>query len=86
MRHPRHSELFPVNDCNHGTVMHQAKPLYLQDQMRQLLRDMREPQRGLKVVHIAGTKGKGSTATMLSSILHQSGLKVGTYTRQVPLS
>lgn len=34
----------------------------------------------LKTVHIAGTKGKGSTATMLASILSSCGLKAGLYT------
>lgn len=53
----------------------------VQARMRHLLSQMRNPQARLKVVHIAGTKGKGSTAAMLSSILHHSGLKVGTYTR-----
>jgi dihydrofolate synthase len=33
-----------------------------------------------RVAHIAGTKGKGSVAAMLSSALRESGLKVGTYT------
>ena len=34
----------------------------------------------IPLVHIAGTKGKGSTATMLSSILTASGYRVGLYT------
>ncbi|MDD5584656.1 MAG: bifunctional folylpolyglutamate synthase/dihydrofolate synthase [Candidatus Omnitrophica bacterium] len=34
----------------------------------------------LKTIHIAGTKGKGSTATFCSSILAASGFKVGLYT------
>lgn len=53
----------------------------MQGQMQHVLSEMGNPQQKLKVVHIAGTKGKGSTATMLSSILQHSGLKVGTYTR-----
>lgn len=32
------------------------------------------------VIHVAGTNGKGSCCAMLSSILHESGLKVGLYT------
>jgi folylpolyglutamate synthase len=31
----------------------------------------------IPVVHIAGTKGKGSTACMVESMLRQSGLKTG---------
>lgn len=34
----------------------------------------------LPVVHIAGTKGKGSTATLVAAALSRSGLKTGLYT------
>lgn len=33
--------------------------------------------RPLKIVHIAGSKGKGSTAAFTESILHQFGLRTG---------
>jgi dihydrofolate synthase/folylpolyglutamate synthase len=39
------------------------------------------PDRQLRVVLIAGTKGKGSTAAMLASILGTHGLRVGLYTK-----
>ncbi|KAG0614845.1 hypothetical protein M758_6G208300, partial [Ceratodon purpureus] len=35
---------------------------------------------GRQVVHVAGTKGKGSTVSFISSILRAAGLSVGTYT------
>lgn len=38
------------------------------------------PEKDLKVVHIAGTNGKGSTAAFITSILASSGKKVGVYT------
>ena len=38
------------------------------------------PHKGLRCVHLAGTKGKGSTAVMLSSMLVSCGYKVGLYT------
>jgi len=38
------------------------------------------PHTQFKSIHIAGTNGKGSTAHMLSSILQESGYKVGLYT------
>lgn len=41
---------------------------------------LNDPQKDFKVVHIAGTNGKGSTATYISSILAASGKKVGIYT------
>ena len=39
-----------------------------------------EPQKSFRSIHIAGTNGKGSTATTLSSILKESGVKVGLFT------
>lgn len=38
------------------------------------------PQEHLKMIHVGGTNGKGSTCHMLSSILQESGYKVGLYT------
>tara|TARA_B100000029_G_scaffold198492_1_gene196571 strand:+ start:5129 stop:6475 length:1347 start_codon:yes stop_codon:yes gene_type:complete len=38
------------------------------------------PEKYWKSIHVAGTKGKGSTATMISSIVSESGYKVGLYT------
>lgn len=37
------------------------------------------PQRRLRVIHITGTNGKGSTATFISSILREAGYRVGLY-------
>ncbi len=48
--------------------------------MRSLLKRLGDPHKKLRSVHIAGTKGKGSTATMLSAMLHSCGHKVGLYT------
>ncbi|MEW6715395.1 MAG: folylpolyglutamate synthase/dihydrofolate synthase family protein, partial [Nitrospirota bacterium] len=39
-----------------------------------------EPQNSFRSVHIAGTNGKGSTATAIASILTESGFRVGLYT------
>jgi len=38
------------------------------------------PQGSLRCIHIAGTKGKGSTAALLTYILREAGFKVGLYT------
>ncbi|TEU18225.1 MAG: bifunctional folylpolyglutamate synthase/dihydrofolate synthase, partial [Anaerolineales bacterium] len=38
------------------------------------------PQHRFKAIHIAGTKGKGSTAAMIASILRAAGYKTGLYT------
>ena len=50
------------------------------DRMRLLLQKLGNPHQKLRSVHIAGTKGKGSTATMLASMLRACGHKVGLYT------
>jgi dihydrofolate synthase/folylpolyglutamate synthase len=50
------------------------------ERMNTLLRNLGNPHRKTKFVHIAGTKGKGSTATMLARMLEATGYKVGLYT------
>lgn len=47
--------------------------------MRRLLRDLGSPERAFRVVHVAGTKGKGSTVAMLSGALTAAGHRVGCY-------
>ncbi len=48
--------------------------------MQRLATALGNPQRQFKSVHIAGTKGKGSTAHMVAAMLQRGGLKVGLYT------
>ena len=50
------------------------------DRMRELMRRLGDPQDHLKIVHIAGTKGKGSTAHMIAAVLNAAGLHYGLYT------
>jgi dihydrofolate synthase / folylpolyglutamate synthase len=38
------------------------------------------PEKKIKTIHIAGTNGKGSTSSMIASILQEGGYKVGLYT------
>ena len=37
------------------------------------------PERSLKIIHVAGTNGKGSVCTMIAAILKTAGYKVGRY-------
>lgn len=45
-----------------------------------LVNHLGNPQKEIKTIHIAGTNGKGSTSSMVASILQEAGYKVGLYT------
>jgi dihydrofolate synthase/folylpolyglutamate synthase len=49
------------------------------DRMRDLLVRLGNPQDGLRIVHVGGTKGKGSTAAMIASVLTAAGYRTGLY-------
>jgi dihydrofolate synthase/folylpolyglutamate synthase len=55
--------------------------IYKLDRMSQALALIGDPHRKLNVIHIAGTKGKGSVAAMLDAILRASGYRCGLYTK-----
>ncbi len=64
---------------------HTARPAGYDPQVhlsreRMLLRRWGDPQRAYPVAHITGTSGKGSTSTMLASILRAAGHHVGLHT------
>jgi dihydrofolate synthase/folylpolyglutamate synthase len=48
--------------------------------VQRLLARLDNPQDYARSVHVAGTKGKGSTSAMIASILKSAGYKVGLYT------
>ncbi|MAG14732.1 MAG: bifunctional folylpolyglutamate synthase/dihydrofolate synthase [Dehalococcoidales bacterium] len=50
------------------------------ERIEELLVRLGNPQQAARSVHVAGTKGKGSTAAMLASILTQAGYHTGLYT------
>lgn len=50
------------------------------DRMHRILAALGSPEKRFRCVHIAGTKGKGSTVAMLAGMLHGAGHKVGVYT------
>ncbi len=47
---------------------------------RNILEGLNNPQNNFFCIHVAGTNGKGSIASALSTILHRNGYKVGLYT------
>ncbi len=50
------------------------------ERMRSLLAALGNPHERYKTIHVAGTKGKGSTAAMIDSCLRQLDLRVGLFT------
>jgi dihydrofolate synthase/folylpolyglutamate synthase len=49
------------------------------ERMRRLLAALGDPQERYRIVHVAGTKGKGSTCAMLASCLSHLGVRTGLY-------
>lgn len=50
------------------------------ENIQKICKELGSPEKSYKIVHIAGTNGKGSTATTLETILLEAGYKVGKYT------
>jgi len=48
--------------------------------LRKVLKDSGDPQESYRSIHVAGTKGKGSICTFVSSILEEAGYSVGLFT------
>ena len=81
----------PIRDAVQSGVflesLIQAKPrpygqraAFAQQAIRQLLNRLGNPHQRLKIIHIAGSKGKGSTALLTEAILLAAGKQVGTFT------
>jgi dihydrofolate synthase / folylpolyglutamate synthase len=62
-----------------GGVVYDTKSFDLET-FRSLLRELGDPHLRYSVIHVAGTKGKGSTCAFLQSILTASGVRTGLYT------
>lgn len=72
--------LFSFATYQHKTAdAYQASKLNL-ERMRAIMARLANPHEKFQSVHIAGTKGKGSTAAMCESVLRASGVRVGLYT------
>lgn len=57
-----------------------AESAFNLSRMQRLLAVLGNPHRKYKTAHVAGTKGKGSTVTMLAAMVQNCGMKVGLYT------
>lgn len=63
-----------------ATPVPQAMRAVRLERMERLLTDLGHPERAFRAIHVAGTKGKGSIAAMLASMLAAAGHRVGLYT------
>lgn len=50
------------------------------DRIRKVLAALGDPQRAFRVVHVAGTNGKGSTCAMIEAALREAGIRTGLFT------
>ena len=57
-----------------------AKAEFNLDRMFALMEELGNPQTKYPIIHVAGTKGKGSVSAMCASVLQMGGYKVGLYT------
>ncbi|MEG0370606.1 MAG: bifunctional folylpolyglutamate synthase/dihydrofolate synthase, partial [Hungatella sp.] len=55
-----------------------AKKNTLED-IREYLKVLGNPDESMKMIHVAGTNGKGSVCAFLTSVLTEAGYKVGTF-------
>ncbi|MBR1423527.1 MAG: bifunctional folylpolyglutamate synthase/dihydrofolate synthase [Ruminococcus sp.] len=70
-------------NCGQGYInsfSHSGKPVKDLSRARALMSALGDPQDELKIIHIAGTNGKGSISQMLSEICQDAGLKTGSFT------
>lgn len=75
----RFMDLPEVNKYLDGFLNHRSPRENKLAKMRELCARFNHPERACPAVHLAGSKGKGSTATMIASVLAEQGLKVGVY-------
>ena len=52
---------------------------YRLDRMQAIMKTLGNPQESYKTIHVAGSKGKGSTASYIAAALRASGFKTGLY-------
>ena len=69
-----------INSEKNPDFSRQAR-FYNLERISHLLACLGDPHRRLKVIHVAGSKGKGSTAALTASILTHAGYKTGLFTQ-----
>jgi dihydrofolate synthase/folylpolyglutamate synthase len=72
--------IFERTDLERGERPPYADRVWRLDRVHELLAQLGDPHRQYPSVHIAGTKGKGSTTALIESILRAAGYRTGMYT------
>ena len=72
--------LMSFADFERGSGPRRSKPEFALDRIRSILRRLGDPQHGRTTIHIAGSKGKGSTAAMIEWILRSADFTTGLFT------
>jgi dihydrofolate synthase/folylpolyglutamate synthase len=71
--------LFGRIDYERGATLPYGARDFKLDRMRELIRRLGHPEAALPIVHVAGTKGKGSTSAMIAAALTAAGYRTGLF-------
>jgi dihydrofolate synthase/folylpolyglutamate synthase len=72
--------LYDRVDFERMRVIRYDENIFKLDRMRALMKRLGDPQEQVRMVHVAGTVGKGSTVAMIASMLQSCGYAVGQFT------
>jgi len=72
--------IFARSDFERGIRPPYAERVWRLDRVRELLEAIGDPHKAYRSVHVAGTKGKGSTTAMIEAVLRAAGYQTGMYT------
>lgn len=72
--------LYDRVDFERLRVIRYDEDMFKPDRMRTLMKTLGDPQEHVRMVHVAGTVGKGSTVAMIAAMLQSCGYAVGQYT------
>jgi dihydrofolate synthase/folylpolyglutamate synthase len=72
--------LYSFIDYSLKHISELAKAEFNLDRMFALMEELGDPQKKIPIIHVAGTKGKGSVAALCASALKAAGYKTGLYT------
>ena len=69
-----------INSIEEVLLVERKAKTFSLESIKKFLNVIGNPERKIKIIHVAGTNGKGSVCAMISSVLDEAGLKVGMFT------